>query len=69
MDVLAEADVLGTFRSLPPLHQENFVRWIGKASADESHWRRIEALILALRMGPLQIDTLEPSFSAQAQFD
>lgn len=54
LDKLAAADALETFLRLPPDDQENFARWIGKSRDDESHWRRINALVLALRIGPLQ---------------
>ena len=64
LSVLAEADVLTTFRRLPHLNQENFSRWIEKASDSESHWRRIEALVLALRMGPLQAEAVDSRASA-----
>jgi len=53
LDAMADADVLETFRSLSPIDQQRFSNWITKARDDESHWRRIEALVLALRIGPL----------------
>ena len=56
LDTLAAADALQTFLHLPPKDQENFARWIGKSRDDESHWRRINALVLALRMGPFEKD-------------
>ena len=54
LDALAAADALETFLRLPPEAQEHFTLWIGKSRDDESHWRRINALALALRMGPLR---------------
>ena len=54
VDVLATYDVLETFRRLPETDQERFSRWIGSARDDESYWIRVEALVLALRAGPLQ---------------
>ncbi|HYO61104.1 MAG TPA: YdeI/OmpD-associated family protein [Actinomycetota bacterium] len=54
LDALAAADALETFLRLPPEAQEHFALWIGKSRDDESHWRRINALALALRMGPLR---------------
>lgn len=62
--VLAEADVLETFQRLPAAARDNFTRWIDKARDDESHWQRIEALVLALRIGPLQP---EPKSRAEAR--
>ena len=55
LDAMARADVLEIFGRLPEADQQKFSRWIGKARDDESHWRRINALVLALRLGPLQI--------------
>lgn len=54
LDAMTEADVLETFCQLPQVDQEKFSRWIGKARDDDSHWRRIQALVSALRAGPLQ---------------
>jgi uncharacterized protein YdeI (YjbR/CyaY-like superfamily) len=53
-EVLATYDVLETFELLPEAEQEKFSSWIENASSDESRWRRIEAFVLALRVGPLQ---------------
>ena len=53
LDAMAEANVLETFLHLPTEDQANFSRWIGTARDDGSHWRRIEALVLALRTGLL----------------
>ena len=61
LDALAAADALETFRALPPEAQEHFTLWIEKARDDESHWRRINALALALRMGPFRGDTDRPA--------
>jgi ferric-dicitrate binding protein FerR (iron transport regulator) len=54
IQAMAAADVLETFCQLPQEDQAKFSRWIGKARDDESHWRRINALLMALRTGPLQ---------------
>jgi len=56
---LAEYDVLETFDLLPHIEQEKFTRWIEGASDDDAHWRRVEAFVLALRVGPLQPATPE----------
>ena len=53
LDTLAAADALETFLRLPKEAQDDFARWIGKSRDDESHWRRINALALAMRIGPL----------------
>ena len=54
LDALARHDVLDTFCQLPLIDQEKFSRLIGKARNDESHWRRIDALVSALKTGPFQ---------------
>ena len=54
LDTLAAADALETFLRLPREEQDNFARWIGKSKDDESHWRRINALAMAIRLGPFQ---------------
>lgn len=61
LDALAAADALETFLRLPPEAQEHFALWIGKSRDDESHWRRINALALALRMGPFRGETDHPA--------
>jgi hypothetical protein len=53
-DTMAEAGVLERFHQLPEGDQDMFSRWIDKARDDESHWRRINALVLALRIGPFE---------------
>ena len=54
LDAMAEADVLEPFCHLPPSAQEEFSAWIGKARDNESHRRRIEALVLAMKGGQLR---------------
>lgn len=54
LDTLASVDALETFLRLPVEAQDSFAMWIGKAADDESHWRRINALAMAMRMGPLE---------------
>ena len=61
LDAMAEAEVLEVFCRLPRRDQEKFSGWIGKAGDDASHWRRIHALILALKAGPLQATELRRS--------
>ena len=54
LKAMEEGDVLEVFSLLPLSDQENFARWIDKAHDDDSRWRRLEALVLAMRMSPLQ---------------
>ncbi|HET7482352.1 MAG TPA: hypothetical protein VFK89_05765 [Actinomycetota bacterium] len=54
LDTMAEADVLETFIQLPKADQEKFSDWIGRARNNESHWRRINVLVMALKTGPFQ---------------
>ena len=65
---MAAADVLETFLKLPSSSQDYFRDWIGKATDDVSHWRRIDALVLAIRSAPLMVpDELhEPAIEAEA---
>jgi hypothetical protein len=61
LNAMVGADVLETFCQLPRADQEKFSYWIGKARDDESHWRRIHALVLALRSGPIHSRAPEES--------
>ena len=54
LEILATFDALETFCRLPQADQDNFSRWVGQARDNESHWRRIQALVLAMRVGPMQ---------------
>ena len=51
---LSTFDGLDAFCLLPELDQERFVEWIVRAHNDASYWARIEAIALAMRLGPLQ---------------
>ena len=53
LDAMTTADVLETFVLLPQSAQDEFRQWIGKAKNDDSHWRRIHALVAAMRSGRL----------------
>lgn len=53
LDAMAEAGVLEVFCHLPEVAQQEFREWIGKTRDDESHWRRIDVLVLAMRNGSL----------------
>ena len=61
LDTLAEVGALETFLHLPREEQDNFARWIGMSRDDESHWRRINALALAMRLGPLHVSQVQSS--------
>lgn len=52
----AATDSLPAFRQLPLADQENFFRWIEKATDEESRWRRIDALVLAMRISCLRLE-------------
>jgi hypothetical protein len=54
LEALAAADAFDTFCRLPTADQENFSHWIERARDDESRSRRISALVLAVRIAPLQ---------------
>jgi molybdopterin converting factor small subunit len=67
-EAMSEADVLALFQKLPPADRERFSRWIALARDDESLWRRIEIVVMALRMGPLEPgvpDDLAPKRTAR----
>lgn len=59
LNALAEADALQTFLRLPREDQQIFSHWIGKSRDDESHWRRINALVLAMKIAPLRMGPLQ----------
>jgi hypothetical protein len=59
-DALLSADVLRTYDRLPAANQDQFSSWIEHSHDDESRWRRINALVLALRMAPLGFDNEDP---------
>lgn len=49
---LVAADALASFERLPLAEQERFMAWIAKARDDEAYWRRIDILVLGMRMAP-----------------
>ena len=53
-ETLATFDGLEAFCQLPYADQQRFVSWVGKAQDDASYWSRINALVLAMRVGPLK---------------
>lgn len=58
MEAMSAAGVLEVFCHLPTAAQDEFSSWIGKARDDASHWRRIEALLEAMKRSPLRSDDL-----------
>lgn len=49
---LKEADALDNFQALPLKEQERFWDWIAKSRDEEGYWRRIEILVMGMRMAP-----------------
>jgi hypothetical protein len=50
------ADVWEVYCALPKQNQEEFARWIGSSRDQAARWRRIDALVLALRLSPLVVE-------------
>jgi uncharacterized protein YdeI (YjbR/CyaY-like superfamily) len=68
LDAMAAADVLDGFCNLPEASRREFEAWIGKARDDESHWRRINTLVMAMRVAPrLQTTDAEREPDADAR--
>ena len=63
--MFASYDVLETFDRLPDSDRDRFARWIGAAQDDESRWMRIEAFVLALKLGPLGPMAVEPTDTSE----
>lgn len=53
LESLRIADVWEVFCALPRVNQDEFARWIESAPDQGARWRRIDALVLALRLSPL----------------
>jgi ferric-dicitrate binding protein FerR (iron transport regulator) len=53
LNAMAAADVLDRFCQLPEASRREFEDWIGKASDNAAHWRRIDTLVMAMRAAPL----------------
>ena len=66
LDAMAAADVLESFCHLPEASKREFEEWIGKARDNESHWRRIETLVMAMRSAPL-LEEQTPEETASEQ--
>lgn len=48
--LLAEFDVIDRFRRLPAAEQAGYSRWVEMATNDDARSRRLEALVLGLRI-------------------
>jgi hypothetical protein len=53
LEPLKIADVWEVFCALPPANRDEFARWIESSPDQAARWRRIDALVLALRLSPL----------------
>ena len=60
MSALASADVLADFLLLPSDQQTNFHRWVIRSVDAESRYRRVDALVLAMRSGLLAVRHAPP---------
>ena len=49
---LVAADALEKFNRLPVEDRDRFSAWIAKARDEEARWRRIDILVLGMRMAP-----------------
>ena len=53
LEALRIADVWELFCGLPAANQDEFARWIQHSPDQAARWRRVDALVLALRLSPL----------------
>ena len=53
-EALREADCLDIYLGLPGMERTRFSRWVETAPDHDSHWRRIEALVVAMKISPLR---------------
>ena len=49
---LVAADALDNFQALPLEEQERFRAWIVKSRDEAGYWRRIDILVMGMRMAP-----------------
>jgi uncharacterized protein YdeI (YjbR/CyaY-like superfamily) len=68
-DALAEADVLHIYSRLPQADRARFARWIGMARDETSHWRRIETLVMAMKLSPLVLSAVRSKVEPQQAMD
>lgn len=50
------ADVWEVYCALPQQNRDDFARWIESSRDQAARWRRIDALVLALRLSPLVVE-------------
>ena len=53
LEAMTEADCLEVYLRLPETDRVKFSQWVEHAPDDGSHWRRIEALVVAMKISPL----------------
>lgn len=53
LQALRIADVWEVFCHLPEANRDEFAKWIESSPDQAARWRRIDALVLALRLSPL----------------
>ena len=66
LEAMIHADVLEVFVLLPEIDQSKFSSWVGRAPDKESRWRRINGLVLALKLGPLQAPGVDDAATGTA---
>ncbi len=57
IEALTTFDALNAFWHLPDADQQKFVHWVATARDEAAYWGRIDALVLAMRVGPLRSET------------
>ena len=48
IQALTDAELLDTFRALPPSHQSEYLRWIDEARREDTRRRRIQGTLARL---------------------
>ena len=59
---LRDADALEQFEALPLEEQERFWSWIAKSQDRSAYWRRIDILVMGMRMAPRITGQVAPGF-------
>ena len=57
LEALATGEALDAFQRLPLVEQDKFIAWIERAPDNHAYWRRIDILVLGMRMAPLSEST------------
>ena len=52
LHALAAWDVVETFQAMPLYDQDKFLAWIERAPGEDAYWRRIDIMVLGMRMAP-----------------